>query len=480
VACPDEDLGEALPASAVGSTLEEQNDFGGSCGGLEAPEATFLWSAPAPGTYRIDTIGSTFDTVLYVLQGTCEGPELACNDDTDEGVHSSVNVDLAAGELVTIVVDGFGIERGEYRVLVTAAGTTCPDGDLGMEVPVSTSASTAGAQDVFSASCGGFNAPERTYLWTAPMAGEYTFDTSGSAFDTVLYVLEGICSGGELACDDDSGPGSTSTAALALGGGQMVTVVVDGAEDEGSFGLNISLVAGSCPDADLGSGSAVAAGSTVGAGNTMTGSCGGGSAPDVSYSWTAPATATYFFETWAVFDTVLYLRDGGCDGPEIGCSDYASGSQNRARLITDLIAGQTVVATVDGKGTASGDFELTIYELQCPDEDLGSAFPYETTGSTEWATDTLEGSCQVESSPDVAFEWTAPAAGTYTIDTFGSTYDTVLFVLDGTCGGPELGCDDDTFQTQSQVVVSLAAGQTVVIVVDGYGGSVGDFVLRIN
>jgi hypothetical protein len=465
----------------VGSTLQEQNDFGGSCGGLEAADAALLWSAPAAGTYRIDTIGSTFDTVLYVLQGACEGEELACNDDTDEGVHSSVNVDLAAGELVTIVVDGFGIEQGEYRVLVTAAGTTCPDGDLGMEAPVSTSASTLGAEDVFSASCGGFMAPERTYLWTAPMAGEYTFDTSGSAYDTVLYVLEGICSGGELACDDDSGPGSTSTATLTLSGGQMVTVVVDGAEDEGSFDLNISLVAGSCPDADLDSEIGVVVGSTVGAGNTMVGSCGGGSAPDASFSWTAPATAAYLFDTaGSEFDTVLYLRDGGCDGPEIACNDDASATENRGRVIVALTAGQTVVATVDGKGSASGDFELAISELPCPDEDLGSAFPHEGSGSTVGAQDKLEGSCQVSSSPDVAFEWTAPAAGTYTIDTFGSMYDTVLFVLDGTCSGPELGCDDDTFDLQSQVVVSLAAGQTVVIVVDGYGGETGDFVLRIN
>jgi len=480
VTCPDENLGDALPASPVGSTLEEQNDFGGSCGGVEAPEATLLWSAPADGTYRIDTIGSTFDTVLYVLGGACEGPELACNDDAD-GLQSSVVVDLAAGELVTIVVDGFGIEAGVYRVHITAAATACPDDDLGMEVPVSASASTVGAEDVFSASCGGFSAPERTYLWTAPMAGEYAFDTSGSAYDTVLYVLQGICEGGELACDDDGGPGSTSMAILTLAGGQMVTVVVDGAEDEGSFDLNISLIEGSCPDADLGSEFGVVVGSTVGVGNTMAGSCGGWSAADASFSWTAPATATYLFDTaGSDFDTVLYLHDGGCDGPELACNDDASGSETRSRVVASLAAGQTVVATVDGKGTASGDFELAISELPCPDEDLASIFPYEGSGSTVGAMDKLVGSCQGSSSPDVAFEWTAPAAGTYTIDTVGSMYDTVLFVLDATCGGPELGCNDDTYDLQSEVVVSLAAGQTVVIVVDGYSGDTGDFVLQIN
>jgi hypothetical protein len=42
-----------------------------------------------------------------------------------------------------------------------------------------------------------------------------------------------------------------------------------------------------------------------------------------------------------------------------------------------------------------------------------------------------------------------------------SSYDTVLYVLDGTCGGAPLACNDDAWGVQSQVTVSLTAGQTI-------------------
>jgi hypothetical protein len=55
----------------------------------------------------------------------------------------------------------------------------------------------------------------------------------------------------------------------------------------------------------------------------------------------------------------------------------------------------------------------------------------------------------------------------------------VLVVYDAT--GTEIGCDDDTCNFQSTVVVTLTSGQQVTIVVDGYGaGDVGDYVLNIN
>lgn len=93
VDCDDPDCaGDLLcscPASLIeglgyveGATVEgEASLFAGSCGGDAAPEATFGWTAPETGTYTIDTLDAGFDTVLYVLDGTCGATELACNDD---------------------------------------------------------------------------------------------------------------------------------------------------------------------------------------------------------------------------------------------------------------------------------------------------------------------------------------------------------------------------------------------------------------
>ncbi len=85
--------------------------------------------------------------------------------------------------------------------------------------------------------------------------------------------------------------------------------------------------------------------------------------------------------------------------------------------------------------------------------------------------------------PDVAYAWTAPTAGTYTFDTVGSSYDTVLSLRSGSCDGPSIACNDDISTTvrDSRVTATLAVGQSVLVVVDGYDGSAsGAFVLNIS
>src|SRR5712691_3430929 len=82
-ACPGTNLGSTLPVSVGGSTAGAANLVGGaSCGGggTNAPDASFLYTAPATGSYTIDTSGSSFDTILYARSSTCTGTELGCND----------------------------------------------------------------------------------------------------------------------------------------------------------------------------------------------------------------------------------------------------------------------------------------------------------------------------------------------------------------------------------------------------------------
>jgi hypothetical protein len=115
----------------------------------------------------------------------------------------------------------------------------------------------------------------------------------------------------------------------------------------------------------------------------------------------------------------------------------------------------------------------------CPGIDLGSTVPQTVTGSTVGRINGLTPICASSSAPEATYSFTAPADGTDTIDTLGSTYDTVLSVLDGTCGGAPLSCNDDFSGLQSQVNVTLTAGQTVIIVVDGYDSISGSFTLNV-
>ena len=90
------------------------------------------------------------------------------------------------------------------------------------------------------------------------------------------------------------------------------------------------------------------------------------------------------------------------------------------------------------------------------------------------------GSCGGDSAPEGIVAWTASVAGVYSINTVGSDYDTVLYVRRSACNGLEAGCDDDARSPQSEVVVDVAAGETVYIFVDGYSTSMGNWVLNVE
>jgi hypothetical protein len=81
-----------------------------------APERTYQWTPTVTGRARIQTCGNgtTFDTVLYVREGTCGGEQTARNDDAC-GRRSRVMLDVVAAETYTIVVDGrFGGASGNF------------------------------------------------------------------------------------------------------------------------------------------------------------------------------------------------------------------------------------------------------------------------------------------------------------------------------------------------------------------------------
>ena len=69
-------------------------------------------------------------------------------------------------------------------------------------------------------------------------------------------------------------------------------------------------------------------------------------------------------------------------------------------------------------------------------------------------------------------------AATYTFDTRGSDFDTVLEILPGLCGTDTLGCNDDTDGLRSEVTVDLEDGQEITLVVGGFRGASGVFVLN--
>ena len=73
-------------------------------------------------------MGSDFDTLLYIREGTCTGAELACNDDQGDEKTSAVQLRLEANKTVVIVVDGWDTEQGNYQLRIDGVEETCDDG----------------------------------------------------------------------------------------------------------------------------------------------------------------------------------------------------------------------------------------------------------------------------------------------------------------------------------------------------------------
>jgi hypothetical protein len=208
--------------------------------------------------------------------------------------------------------------------------------------------------------------------------------------------------------------------------------------------------------------------------------CAPGGSGEAAFSFTAPASGAYVFDTLtSSFDTVLSLIDPGCF--ELGCNDDTMNVTSQ--LTASLSAGQTVFIVVDGFGGSEGSYALHVTppgSQGCPDGDLGSTVPQSVSGSTVGAGDDVAPSCAPPGGPDRAFTFTPPVTGVYTITTIGSTFDTVLHVHAGACGGPTIACNDDASGVQSSLTVMLPGGQPVVIAVDGFGASAGNFVLNIS
>lgn len=116
--------------------------------------------------------------------------------------------------------------------------------DLGSTLPVNATGNTRLETGSFVPGCApAIDARDGSFRWVAPSTGRYRMATRGSEFNTVLYVLDAVCGGAEIACNDDVDPPNDRTSALeiALAEGQVVTIVVDGADEKeaGNYRLTI-------------------------------------------------------------------------------------------------------------------------------------------------------------------------------------------------------------------------------------------------
>jgi len=215
-----------------------------------------------------------------------------------------------------------------------------------------------------------------------------------------------------------------------------------------------------------------------------------GQAPGFSiwYSWTAPASGAATISTaGSNFDTVLAVYTGSTVGAltPVAANDNPAEGGVAAGVSFQAVAGTVYRIAIDGKGGASGSVTLAgnLAGATVSNDAFASAAvvsnSFTVTGSNVGATrEAAEPNhAGVSGGKSVWWSWTAPANGKLILATAGSSFDTVLAVYTG----PQIGqlsavaSNDDVSRRDksSRVSISVRAGTTYRIAVDGYQGAAG-------
>ena len=443
----------------------------------------WTWVAPRNGLVRVDTVGSTnaagevLNTVLAVYTGNTLNTltPVTANDDEIPGqlASSAVFFRAAAGVAYQIAVAGFRDANGTVAVgsiLLNLA--QAPDNDYF----ANRLAFPAGVPRVRDNNVGttkepgernhAFNAGGKSvwWSWVAPSNGLYRLDTTGSAFDTLLAVYTGSALNAlTLIGEHDGDPADNffvSRVQFQAIGGTEYQFAVDGYQGvSGDVVLNLAAVVpggvGIAANdnfaqriAFLGQTNQVTA-STVGATKETSELNHGGNAGghSVWWSWISPISGPVTLSTTnSSFDTTLAVYTG----TSLGVLSLVAGNDDldaafgvyQSTVTFPAVAGVAYQIAVDGHGSAVGAVVLTL--TQPTPEVVGGndlfANRFLIIGQDKSVIGANTNATKEAGEPKHAgnrggrsiwWRWVAPASTPVTIDTTGSSFDTLLAVYTG-------------------------------------------------
>ncbi len=228
----------------------------------------------------------------------------------------------------------------------------------------------------------------------------------------------------------------------------------------------------------------------------------GSDSPDVVYSFERPEYGTLTIDLCgSTYDTKIYVMSD--EGQIFDCNDDFDDDDcdPQASRIDNLWLppGRTYYLVVDGSGGDAGHYE---FEMRRWDEDpalppggngdtIATArvipgLPYDDTGTTVGYNDDYDEICPYSgaTAPDVVYRYTANTTVAICLDLCYSTYDTKLYVYDTYLN--LIACNDDFYfgppcgtYVSRLDNVTLNAGMTYYIIIDGYGSASGAYVLDI-
>jgi len=367
-----------LPVSTTGSNIGDTGEVGEPAQNGAINSTWWYWTAPSTGTVTFDTIGSNFDTWLSVFTGSAVNnlTQIGFDDDSGGNYTSKLTRSVTAGTTYQIAVDGYDSYTGNINLNITAP----PPANNNFANAIALAGATTSSTGSNHGATGEVGEPAQSgqinsawWSWAAPSSGFFKIDTIGSNFDTWLSVFTGSAVNNltQIGYDDDTGGvNNTSLYNLNATAGTTYPIAVDGYSyfTLGSINLNIAPTAP--PNDNFGNRISLAGQTANATGSNIraTGEVGepaqNGTTESVWWSWTAPTTGNYTFDTLnSNFDTWLSVFTGSAVNSLslIGFNDdVIPGSDLTSRVSLNATAGTTYQIAVDGYSSYTGQIQLHI------------------------------------------------------------------------------------------------------------------------
>src|SRR4051794_13084368 len=475
----------------------------------------FRFQAPVTGTYAFDTFGSGFDTVLGAYAGSSVDAltTLALSDDVGGATTRLVSVGAQAGTTLWIAVASNGQygPRGGWTLNWKRSFTTPPNDGFASPTVVTGASGSATASNVGASkepgepNHGGQPGGASVWFsWTAPQNGPFTFRAENPALAARLGVYTGTAVGALTPVASTGGAGSIRFTVVA---GTTYRIAVDGWYDDGptqrvdpgSFDLmwaprpdNEALAAARVLDPAGGATGSTLVGASVEPGEPPTYWYGG----SVWFKLTAPSSGVYAVSVEGGGDTALDAWTGssvstltrvavaGEYGPPALSLPANAGTTYYVRVALDYGAPQAFTLRWS-RGGPDNDAFAAAQPLSALLES-GAWTRAVTASGTNAGASAQTGEPLHAGQPGGASVWwtfVAPVAGYVSVDTAGSTFDTLLGVYTGETVSAltRVASDDDAAGAgASRAVFWSPANALYRIAVDGKGGATGVIRIRVQ
>jgi hypothetical protein len=252
-----------LGVQAAGTTFGATADGSATCGSSNSTgDVWYTFSSICAGPVTLDTLGSSYDTVLSVHAGCpgTTGNQVVCNDDFASPQRwSRVTFNAAANTTYRVRVSGFSGATGNFVLNSSRPGIAndnCANAIAignGVSNFTTCGASTDGQPDD-ECTAFGFNQIDNDvwFRYTATCSGRAVISTAGSNFDTKIAAYPGspACppANTAIACNDDFGGTLQSEIRFDALAGTTYRIRVGGYRNRaGDVRLSIACSRSDCP-----------------------------------------------------------------------------------------------------------------------------------------------------------------------------------------------------------------------------------------